>query len=231
MPMERDQGNRPIRVLIVDDESSFVKIVEHHFQKFQEREFELIWKESVEDALREVRSKDDIDIIVTDYNLPVTNGLEFVLQLNQMDCQIPIVFVTGTRDYKLAVDAMKLGVEDFLVKEDLQESHLPRTIINVLDRVQMRKQLRAVEKRMLIAENRAQAIRELVVTVCHEFNNPLAAIKISADLLQRMLASNESSVLLKSFEKNFQKIELEIKRLRDINFEKINFHDDRAPHL
>ncbi|MGB2867512.1 MAG: response regulator [Bacteroidota bacterium] len=228
--MERELGNKPICVLIVDDESTFVRIVEHHFQKFQEREFQLIWKESVEEALREVRTNADIDIIVTDYNLPTTNGLEFVLQLNQMDCQVPIVFVTGTRDYKLAVDAMKLGVEDFLVKEDLQETHLPRTIINVLERVQMRKQLRAVEKRMQIAENRAQAIRELVVTVCHEFNNPLAAIKISADLLQRMLTSNESSVLLKSFEKNFQKIELEIKRLRDINFEKINFHEDQTAH-
>ena len=228
--MDREQGNRPIHVLIVDDESTFVRIVEHHFQKFQEREFQLIWKESVEEALREVRTNTEIDIIVTDYNLPTTNGLEFVLQLNQMDCQIPIVFVTGTRDYKLAVDAMKLGVEDFLVKEDLQETHLPRTIINVLDRVQMRKQLRAVEKRMQIAENRAQAIRELVVTVCHEFNNPLAAIKISADLLQRMLTSNESTALLKSFEKNFQKIELEIKRLRDINFEKVNFHDERQAH-
>ena len=85
-------------------------------------------------------------------------------------------------------------------------------------------QLRAVEKRMLIAEKRAEAIRELVVTVCHEFNNPLAAIKISADLIRRQAPTEEDKNILKGFEENFQKIESEVKRLRDISFERIDFH-------
>jgi nitrogen-specific signal transduction histidine kinase len=141
-----------------------------------------------------------------------------------MNSETPIVFVTATRDFKLAIEAMKLGVEDFLIKEDLAESVLPRTILNVLDRVRMHKQIRAVEKRMLIAEKRAEAIRELVVTVCHEFNNPLAAIKISADLIRRQAPSEEDKNLLRGFEENFQKIESEVKRLRDISFERIDFH-------
>ena len=77
---------------------------------------------------------------------------------------------------------------------------------------------------MLIAEKRADAIRELVVTVCHEFNNPLAAIKISADLIRRQTPSEDDKSLLKGFEENFQKIESEVKRLRDISFERIDFH-------
>ena len=88
----------------------------------------------------------------------------------------------------------------------------------------MHKQIKAVEKRMFIAEKRAEAIRELVVTVCHEFNNPLAAVKISADLVRRQALSDEDKSLLKDFEENFRKIESEIKRLRDISFERIDFH-------
>lgn len=218
------RSQRPISVMLVDDDISFAKIVQHLLQQFQNRDFKLIWKESVEDALQEVKQNSTIDLILTDYVFPGSSGLEFCLQLNQMNSEIPIVFVTATRDFKLAIEAMKLGVEDFLIKEDLAESLLPRTIINVLDRARMHKQIKAVEKRMLIAEKRAEAIRELVVTVCHEFNNPLAAIKISADLIRRHDLSDDDRTVLKEFEESFQKIESEVKRLRDISFERIDLH-------
>ena len=221
---------KAITVLLADDDIGFAKIVQRQLQIFQNREFHLIWKESVEEALQEIQTNQSIDLIVADYVFPGTNGLEFCLQLNEMKSEIPIVFVTTTRDFKLAIQAMKLGVEDFLNKEDLVESLLPRTILNVLDRVRMHKQIQAVEKRMFIAEKRAEAIRELVVTVCHEFNNPLAAVKISADLIRRQALSEEDKNLLKGFEENFQKIESEIKRLRDISFERIDFHGSDSSH-
>ena len=226
------KAQKVITVLLADDDIGFAKIVQQQLQQFQNREFKLIWKESVEDAIQEIQSNESIDLILTDYVFPGSNGLEFCLQLNQMNSEIPIVFVTATRDFKLAIEAMKLGVEDFLIKEDLAESLLPRTILNVLDRVRMHKQIKAVEKRMLIAEKRAEAIRELVVTVCHEFNNPLAAIKISADLIRRQALSDEDKNLLRSFEENFQKIESEVKRLRDVSFERIDFHgtDTSSPN-
>lgn len=226
--MTMPHHQKPITVLLVDDDISFAKIVQHHLQKFQNREFKLIWKESIETALAEIQQNSSIDLILTDYFFQGSNGLEFCLQLNQMNSEIPIVFVTATRDFKLAIEAMKLGVEDFLIKEDLAESVLPRTIVNVLDRVHMHKQIKAVEKRMLIAEKRAEAIRELVVTVCHEFNNPLAAIKISADLIRRQALPDGDKALLRKFDESFQKIESEIKRLRDINFEKIDFNGSPA---
>lgn len=215
---------KTITVLLVEDDIAFVKIVQHHLQKFQGREFKLIWKETIEQALSEVHTNRTIDIVLCDFKLPGVNGLELVLQLNALNSEIPLIIVSAMRDYKLAIDAIKLGVEDFLLKDDLSELLLPRTILNALEKARTRKQMVAVEKRMLIAEKRAEAIRELVVTVCHEFNNPLAAIKISADLLSRQFNEEEKG-LLKTFEQNFQKIEQEIKRLRDINFEKINFRE------
>ncbi|HEX9615654.1 MAG TPA: response regulator [Bacteroidota bacterium] len=215
-----------ITILLVDDDISFVKIAQHHLQKFQGREFKLIWKERVDDALAEVRANKGIDIILTDFNLPGSNGLEFCLQLSTMNSDIPIIFVTATRDFKIAVDAMKLGVEDFLVKEDISELLLPKTVINAIEKARTRKQMEAVESRMVIAEKRAEAIRELVVTVCHEFNNPLAAIKISADLLSRQFSEDEKA-LMRDFDAHFLKIEREIKRLRDINFERIDLKETK----
>jgi CheY-like chemotaxis protein len=216
----------PVRVLLVDDDAVFAKIIGTHLKKYRPRAFQMTWKESVESALAEIAQNSDIDIILTDYIFPTSNGLEFCLQLNQMDRSIPIMVITNVKDFKLAVEAMKLGVEDFLLKEDLDEARLPRTILSIIERVKLRKHKQAIDKRLIMAENCAQAIRELVVTVCHEFNNPLAAVKISFDLLHRQIADNADPSILNAFEDSFNRIDFEIKRLRDLNFERIDFSNE-----
>ena len=219
-----------VSVLLVDDDTAFAQIIQTSLQSYAEADFRVVWKSSVEDALTFLRAKPSIDIIITDYLFPTSNGLEFCLQLSQLDEKIPVVMISSTQNTRLAVEVMKLGVEDFLIKDDLSESHFPRTVLSILNRIRAREQMRAVEKHMAIAENRSQAIRDLVVTVCHEFNNPLAAIKICSDLLQRQPLTESDKALMNEFDASFQKIEMEVRRLRDINFEKIDFHEETLPN-
>jgi FixJ family two-component response regulator len=228
MEQQDHDTTKTIHVLFVDDDTTFAKLIQVILKRFQKCTFVIQWKESVEGALSEIEHNQNIDVILTDYYFPTSNGLEFCLQLNQMGRTIPIILLTGHRDFKLAVEAMKLGVEDFLLKEDLNEVSLPRTILSILDRVRIRKHKQAVEKRLALAESSAQAIRELVVTVCHEFNNPLAAVKISFDLLRRQHLEHVTSEVMNQFENHFNTIDSEIKRLRDLNFEKIDFHGIHA---
>jgi DNA-binding NtrC family response regulator len=216
-------ADKAISVLLVDDDLSFARIFEDSLLKARGITFRVLRTSSFEDALATIRNDAGFDIIVTDFELHDSDGLEFCLQLSQMEQKVPVVMISSTKDIKLAVEVMKLGVEDFLLKDDLNESHVPRTLVNILDRIKVKNQMRAVEKRMTLAENRSQAIRELVVTVCHEFNNPLAAIKISSDLLQRLPLKDEELMLLKELDASFQKIESEVRRLRDLTFEKIDF--------
>jgi CheY-like chemotaxis protein len=226
--VDSNNASNPVRILMVDDDVAFSRVVQAILQLYRQRKFIITWKESVESALVEIEQNREIDLILIDYYFPTSNGLEFCLQLNQMGRSIPIIFLTGARDFKLAVEAMKLGVEDYLLKGDLDQAYLPRTILSILDRVLLRKHKLSIEKRIAMAESRAQVIRELVVTVCHEFNNPLAAIKISFDLLQRQIMETVAPEMMKSFESHFNTIDSEIKQLRDLNFEKINFHEDKT---
>jgi DNA-binding NtrC family response regulator len=215
-------ASKAISVLLVDDDPSFARVFQDSLLKARGIDFRITLKTTVDDALVAIKADPLFDIIVTDFALPDSNGLDFCLRLNQMEQTIPVVMISSTKDIKLAVEVMKLGVEDFLVKNELNEAHVPRMLVNILDRIKVKRQMHAVEKRMNIAENRAQAIRELVVTVCHEFNNPLAAIKISSDLLQRVALPEGQQKLLTEFDLNFQEIESEVRRLRDITFEKID---------
>jgi CheY-like chemotaxis protein len=226
--VDSSTASNSVRILMVDDDAAFARVVRAILQLYRQRTFIITWKDSVESALVEIEQNQEIDLILTDYYFPTSNGLEFCLQLDQIGRSIPIIFLTGARDFKLAVEAMKLGVEDYLLKEDLDQAYLPRTILSILDRVHLRKHKLAIEKRLAMAESRAQAIRELVVTVCHEFNNPLAAVKISFDLLQRQNMEEVAPDMMKSFESRFNAIDSEIKRLRDLNFERIDFHEEKT---
>ena len=227
--MEHEETpKRRVVVLLVDENSESAQSVQQALLTDTEQPFEVIWKISSDQALRELSSNPKIDIILDDFQSSNVESWEFCLQLNQSSIQKPLVLLTDTKSFRATVEAMKLGVEDVLFKGDLFQANLPKTIVSIIDRSRLRVQKQAIDKRLLLAENQARAIRELVVTVCHEFNNPLAAIKISSDLLKRQFTANPEAALLQEFNHHFGEIDTEIKRLRDLNFERPDIHE--APH-
>lgn len=216
MAEQQPEQQSPIRVLLVDDDPTFSKLVIHKLERYKGRSFAVAWKTAAQPALDELAVNKNYDIILSDYSMPEMTGIEFCLQLNETGNQIPIIFITASRDLKLAVEAMKLGVEDYIVKEETTGSVVPLTIAAVHESVRLRRQKASIEKAAMLSQQRAQAVKELVVTVSHEFNNPLAAIKISMDLLQRLELKPEHNTLLRDFEYQFEIVQQAIRELREL---------------
>jgi response regulator of citrate/malate metabolism len=214
---------RPINLLFVDDDVAYMAIARHLLSKYQGLRFHVTWKQDAATALAYLSTEPECDLIVVDYFLPETNGLELTRQIRARNIDTPIIFLTSNRDFRLAIEVMKYGVEDYLIKDEAVDSVLPRDILNILERVRLKRRIADEKKDALIAEKRTDAIRALVVTVCHEFNNPLAAIKISTDILLRQTLSDEETRLVRSIDENIILVEREISRLRDMNFERPEF--------
>ena len=212
-----------INLLIVDDDEKYFALAAHLFSKYQGRKFNLIWKQEGTTALEELGQNKNIDIMLIDYYLPEMNGLDVTKTIRERKIEIPIIFLTSNRDFRLAIEVMKYGVEDYLVKDEAIDSVLPRMVVNVLERVILKRKITEQQKTEFIARRRTEAIKELVVTVCHEFNNPLAAMKISADILSRQNLSETERVHIKEIDGSIGQIEKEITKLRDLNFEKIDY--------
>jgi len=219
----------PIRLLFVDDDTSYMAVAQHLLSKYQGRKFDILWKQSGREALEVLEKTPQIDLLLLDYYLPEDNGLEVTKKIRSKNIDIPIILLTSNRDFRLAIEAMKYGVEDYLVKDEAVDSVLPRTIVNILHRVRLRKQIAEQAKTDLIAKKRTDAIKELIVTVCHEFNNPLAAIKISADILLRQELSGEERAMVEELDRNIGLVEKEINRLRDIDFDTPAHTERRSP--
>ncbi|MGE5313966.1 MAG: response regulator [Acidobacteriota bacterium] len=206
-----------IHVLIVDDDVSYTKIVQQTLTSFAADQFTVTAAHTGADGIAALKADGSIDIVLLDYFLGGTNGLDVAKEIRSLGIETPIVFVTWNKDFELAVEGIQLGVEDYLVKDEIATSILPSTIINSLQRSALKSRIAAERKQAALVRKRAEAIKELVITVCHEFNNPLAAIKISSEIISRSVSAPHDRVLMENLNKQNRTIEKEIMKLRDIS--------------
>jgi DNA-binding NtrC family response regulator len=209
-----------VKILLVDDDPDYANVIRHLLKPFQNKRFEITWFSDGLTITDKIKSMEKIDLILMDYYLQNCTGLDCIKKIFEEKIEIPIILLTSNKDFRIAIEAMKYGVGDYLIKEEAVDTMLPRTILNVIERVQLNKQLANIEREKLLTQKKMEAVQELIVTMCHEFNNPLAAIKISTDILARHSASVEQKDLLANLNKNITYLEKQIIKLRDITLEK-----------
>ncbi len=205
-----------IHILLVEDNKDFAKLVQVYLQRFQKDLFTIAWKQNHADAIQELQTNVDIDIVLMDYFLPGRNGLEITREIKEQRIDVPIVFLTVNKDFDLALDVMKLGVDDYLVKEEISSPVLPRTVMNVIEKHRLRKQLEQIE----ISQQRLKAIRETLAGVLTEFEIPLEEMrKITEDFKQSPVNATYKNYL-KIIDDNVHRIIEKLEKLRTLKQDK-----------
>ena len=210
----------PFRILLVDYDAGYADVIRHYLRPFQNHQFEVSWIAESDKALEALRTAGTYDLVLLDYFLRGTTGVDLARKIFEEKIAIPIILLTSNRDFRVAIEAIRYGIEDYLIKEEAVDSVLPRTIVNVIERRQLGAKIAAAEKQKLFSRKAAETVQELVVTMCHEFNNPLAAIKISADIILRQKITDEQRAVLTKLNENISHLERQIVKLRDLNGEK-----------
>ena len=121
-----------LTIMIVDDSLEDRETYRRYLLKKDSHAYNIIEEECGEDALVTYESIKP-DLILLDYLLPDLDGLEFVEQLKaQTDILPPIIMLTGQGSEVIAVEAMKSGIQDYLVKGKLTSEALHYAVNNVL---------------------------------------------------------------------------------------------------
>lgn len=104
--------------------------------------------------------------IVMDVRMPGMNGMELHRRLNELGCNLPIIFVTGHGDIQMAVEAMQNGALDFVTKP-YREQELLDTISRALDKDAAKRQFliekRVVQERLATLTARETEVMEMMV--------------------------------------------------------------------
>ena len=153
----------PIKILIVEDSPEDREVYKRYLDK--KFEHQIVEAESGEEGL-EILENSAPDIILLDYLLPDCSGLDFIVELQSQNSLIPpIVMLTGQGNEGVAVEAMKRGVKDYLVKDKLTPEILASSITNVLQQHRLRSLLaKNQQQQRLIAETALRIRQSLNIT-------------------------------------------------------------------
>lgn len=134
-----------IRVLCVDDDVAFLDTT----TAFIERDgFDVLAETSVCAALERLETE-DIDCIVSDYQMPESDGLAFLARVRDSHPEIPFILFTGKGSEEIASEAISAGVTDYLRKEPTTEKYevLTNRIENAVAKRRAERDLHRTESR------------------------------------------------------------------------------------
>jgi adenylate cyclase len=146
------------KILVVDDEADLELLVKQKFRrKIRENIYEFVFAQNGEEALVKVQEHPDLDIILSDINMPIMDGLTLLSRLPEANPMIKAVVVSAYGDMQNIRTAMNRGAFDFVMKpvdfEDLDLT-MEKTILHVR---QLQDTIRAIKEnnilKMYVDEN------------------------------------------------------------------------------
>ena len=140
-------------ILIVDDSPEDREMYRRFLKQHLTTRYQIVETESGEEALEQFPQL-QVDLILLDYLLPDCNGLEFLAELKLQVKQIPpVVMLTGQGNEIVAVEAMKSGAKDYLIKGKLTAKSLCSSVTNILQQSRLQNLLQKnFQQQQLIAE-------------------------------------------------------------------------------
>jgi signal transduction histidine kinase len=203
-------SDRPIRVLLVDDDEDFFVLTRGVLSDIADQQYHLDWQASYESALTALECT-PYDICLFDYRLSHHTGLDLLREVSARGSQVPMILLTSQGDHALDMEAMRAGACDYLPKGLADPDMLERSIRYAIAQSQALAALRASQQRIdelyryeqkqrrelerAYAELRqSETLRDsLTHMIVHDLRNPLMVITANLELVARVLHDPERS--------------------------------------
>ena len=136
----------------------------------------------------EALGRGDIDLVLSDYSLPAFDGISAMKLVQQEQPDLPVILVSGTLGEEQAVESLKSGATDYVLKEGLVR--LVPAVRRAMQDVEERAERRRLEAQFIEAQ-KMEVVGQLAGGVAHDFNNVLAVIMGYSELMAQDLPSDD----------------------------------------
>ncbi|MBA4167887.1 MAG: response regulator, partial [Chitinophagaceae bacterium] len=140
------QTNNLTHILIIDDDEDDFFITSEYIKKINDRNLRIDWCFKYKDAIEHIKER-NYELYFIDYYLGARTGLDLIKEAVQLQCEEPLVLLTGKGNQFIDREAMQAGAMDYLVKSDLTVEKVERCIRYSLERATTVKALRANERK------------------------------------------------------------------------------------
>lgn len=185
---ERADGGTPVRILIVDD-SPETRFTYRRYLSASGSNYVFGEAETVEQGLQQLASG-SFDCVLLDFRLPDADGLEFLARISESETNgtTPVIVTTSQGSEAVAVEAMKLGAKDYLVKGNVNAVNLPAAVSKAL----------RLARQELEIQQKTEQLRRLSVTdeLTKLHNRRYLVERLSHALSRKARYGNELSLMM-----------------------------------
>ncbi len=126
----------PVRVLVVENNEDEARLMRQILCDTRETRFYLVVVKRLEEALKRVQ-EDQFDAVLLDTDLPDSDGLDTVYRMQKGARDLPIVVMGALDEPEFAIEAVRLGAEDYLLKYEMDGRTLIRSLRLAIERNRM----------------------------------------------------------------------------------------------
>ncbi len=165
---------KPKKVLLFEDNPGDARLIMEMLKESKTEEFDLTRAETLEEGLKHL-SKEAFDVLLLDLGLPDSSGIETLLKVQSETSEVPIVVMTGLSDESIALKALQLGAQDYLVKGKVEGNLVTRSVRYAIERKKTEKALQESEQK---SRTLVESITDGIIMIDRDFNisviNPAA---------------------------------------------------------
>lgn len=174
-------------ILYLDDDFALVRLAQKAFARAG---FDIVHAADPEQGLERL-GEGSVSAIILDHYLQGSTGLDFLQTLRQQQLQVPVVYVTGSSEATIAVEALKAGAADYVIKT-VGDDFWP-LLINSVEQALENAELRAAQEQ---AEQEIRAGKERAEILLAEVNHRVAnSLALVAALIRLQVSGHEDEAV------------------------------------
>lgn len=194
------RNSKPLDLLVVEDNPGDILLLREYLQLSELPVHNILEAGSIQEVPAIIKNK-EVDLAFLDLSLPDSEGIFSFVTLNNNLPGIPIIILTGLSDINVALEALSMGAQDYVMKNDFNEKLLEKAIRYSIERKKSEEKMQQMNGELRRLSAHLQNIREeesarIAREIHDELGQQITGLKMDLAWLKRKITGKENILVI-----------------------------------